>query len=271
MTESAVRDLMRQAMAGHEPPMGPVLGQAILAARRTRRQRLAASVGAVTLIVACVAVGLSAAGVPDHGLQRHGLSITQVVFVRPALPDLSFIRNGPITSQSVGQLLVAELPPGAGYSQVEANANANTPGTTGRTASAWLTEVTTAIGSGPVQAVMTAAGTTDAQLGCPPGVGQGLCKTYSLQGGVKVVEQYASARLSTSPRHLLSFQVQVFRPRVAVVRLSESNITAGGGALSVGMPLTATQLLAAAVDPRWQFYATKPAADGTGGGHGMMT
>lgn len=270
MTESAVRDLMRQAMAGYEPPMGPVLGQALLAARRAKRQRLAASVGAVAALVAGVTVGLSSAGGPDHGLQRRHLA-SAPVFVRPTLPQMTFTRISPITSKFFGQLLVAELPAGAGHGRVSASADANSQGATAWTANALLSDVTTGIGSGTVAAEMMPAGTADSQFGCPPGLGRGFCKAYVLPGGVKVVEEYASATMSAGRRHLLSFQVQVFRPRVAVVSLSESNLTAGGSAASAGMPLTATQLLAAAVDPRWQFYVTRPIADGAGAGRGMMT
>ena len=87
---------------------------------------------------------------------------------------------------------------------------------------------------------------------------------------MKVVEEYASATLSIRRPRVLSFQVQVFRPRVAVVSLSESNKAAGASAVSFGMPLTAAQLLTAAVDPRWQFYVTKAVSAQAGSGPAMM-
>jgi hypothetical protein len=265
MTETAVRDLMREAMAGYDPPMGPVLGKAVRAARRARRQRQVTSVAVAVLIAVGLVVGVSAVGGPGHGLQRRDVASSQFVFITPALPDLTYVRVHPITREYLGQLLIGELPAGAGYSQVEASAPI------GRTASASLSEVTTPIGSGAVLAEMMAAGPTDAQFGCPSGRAAGLCRAYSLAGGVKVVEEYDLATLPVRPVRVLSFQVQVFRPRVAVVSLSESNRTAGTNVVSFGMPLTAAQLLTAAVDPRWQFYITKPALTGAGAGHGIMT
>jgi hypothetical protein len=264
MTETGVRDLMRQAMAGYEPPMGPVLGKAVRAARRARRQRQAASVAAAVLITVGLVVGLPAVGRLGHGLQRRAAASAQFVFIEPALPDLTYVRVGPITPEYLTQLLLAELPAGAGHSQVDASADSNIPGPTGQTATASLSEVTTTIGSGPVRAEMMAVGTTDPRFGCPSGRVAGFCKAYSLAGGVKVVEEYETATLPVRRLRVLSFQVQVLRPRIAVVSLSESNRTAGTGVVSLGMPLTAAQLLTAAVDPRWQFYVTKPAATEAG-------
>jgi hypothetical protein len=174
-----------------------------------------------------------------------------------------------MTSKSFGQLLVAELPDGAGHSRVEASTGSSIRGATGRTASASLSEVTTPNGSGAVRAEMVAVGATDARFGCPPGLARGLCKAYSLRDGVKVIEEYASATLSVGRLRVLSFLVQVFRPRVAVVSLVESNRTTGASSVSLGMPLTAGQLLTAAIDPRWQFYVTR-ALPSAGSGRGMM-
>jgi hypothetical protein len=270
MTESAVRDLMRQAMAGDEPQMGPVLGKAVRAARRARRQRRAASVAAAVVITVGLVVGASAVGGPGHGLQRRAVASAQFVFIEPALPDLTYVRVQPITREYLGQLLLAELPASAAHSQVDASANSNIPGAIGRTATASFSEVTTPIGSGAVQAEMMAVGTTDAQFGCPTGPAAGSCKAYSLAGGVKVVEEYDSATLPVGRARVLSFRVQVFRPRVAVVSLSESNKAADTSVVSFGMPLTAAQLLAAAVDPRWQFYVTKPVSTESGSGVGKV-
>jgi hypothetical protein len=264
MTETAVRDLMRQAMAGYEPQMGPVLGKAVRAARRARRQRQAASAAAAVLITVGLAVGVSAVGGPGHGLQQRAAASAQFVFIEPALPDVTYVRVHPITREYLSQLLLAELPAGAGHSQVDASASSNISGAIGRTATASLSEVTTTIGSGAVRAEMMAVGATDAQFGCPSGRAAGICKVYSLAGGVKVVEEYEAATLPVRRVRVLSFQVQVLRPRVAVVSLSESNRTANTGAVSFGMPLTAAQLLTAAVDPRWQFYVTKPASTAAG-------
>ncbi len=269
MTETAVRDLMRQAMSGYEPPMGPVLGKALRAARRAKRQRLAASVAAAALIGACVAIGWSAVGGLNSGPQRGMLS-AQFVFITPALPDVKYARIHPITSEYFGQLLLAELPAGALHSSVQASASSDVRGAADRTAVASLSEVTTTIGSGAVQAEMLAVGATDAQFGCPPGRTSDSCHAYSLRGGVQVVEKYASSTLAPGHLRVLSFQVQVFRPRVAVISLSESNTTADRTAVSLAMPLTAAQLLTAAVDPRWQFYITEPVYSGAGSGRGMV-
>ncbi len=269
MTETAMRDLMRQAMSGDEPPMGPVLGKALHAARRAKRQRLAGSMAAAALTAVSLAAGVSVVGGLWNGLQRTDAS-TQFVFVRPSLPDVTYTRTHSITSEYFGQLLLADLPAGTVHSQVQASAISNIHGAAGRTASASLSDVTTTIGSGTVSAQMTAAGATDTGFGCPPGLAAGHCRAYSLQGGVKVVEQYPAVTLAISRVRVLSFQVRVFRPRVVVISLSESNITAGGTGVSMAMPLTAAQLLTAAIDPRWQFWVTKLEYSGAGSGRGMV-
>jgi hypothetical protein len=270
LTEIAVRDLMRRAMAGYEPPIGPVLGKALRAARRARRQRLAASIAAATVIAACLVVGVAVVGEQAHGAQRRGLASVDLVFIRPSLPYVTYIPIHPLTSEYFGQLLVAQLPPDAGYGQVMASANSNVPGATGRTASAYLDDVTTSVGSGAVKVEMMAVGATDAQFGCAPGLAAGHCHAYTLAGGVKVIEEYASAALATGRQQVLSFQVQVFRPRVALVSLSESNRAATAGSpVARAMPILAAQLLTAALDPRWQFYITRPVESQAGSGRGM--
>ncbi len=267
MTETAVRDLMRQAMAADEPPIGPVLGKALRAARRARRQRLAASVAAGLVIAACVVVGAGTVFV-----RGNAVAAAQFVFVKPVLPDTTYTHIQPITSEYLGQLLISELPLGARHSQVLANANSNIPGATGRTASASLGEVTTSLGWGYVRAEMMAAGATDTGFGCAPGLAAGYCHVYALAGGVKVMEEYASASLTTTHRQFVSFSVQVFRPRVALVDLYESNEAGNaGGAVARDLPIKASQLLTAALDPRWQFFITKLALSSGGSGHGMLT
>jgi hypothetical protein len=270
MTETAVRDLMRQAMAGDEPAMGPVLGRALRAARRARRQRLAASATAGAAMAVCLVVGLSVVGGPGNGPQRHDLASDGFVFVRPALSEVTYTQIRPITSAYLGRLLVADLPPGARHSQVEASANANIPGATARTASASFGVVTTSAGSGYVMATMMAVGATDTGFGCARGLDRGHCRAYSLAGRVTVVEEYSSATVATTHQQVMSFSVQVFRPRVALVSLKESNEAATAGSPVAGsMPIEAAQLLAAALDPRWQFYVIK-ALSGAGSGRGML-
>ena len=62
MNETAVRDLLQQAMDGDEPPIGPqIVSGAVRAASRTRRRQLAAGIGVTAAIVPALAFGVPAA------------------------------------------------------------------------------------------------------------------------------------------------------------------------------------------------------------------
>lgn len=58
MSETAVRDVLQEAMNSHEPPIDPeLLDSVVCAARRSRRRRLAAAIGAAAVIVPSLAFG----------------------------------------------------------------------------------------------------------------------------------------------------------------------------------------------------------------------
>ena len=163
-------------------------------------------------------------------------------FVRPRLPaTIPEVNPVPITNQSLGQLLIDDLPAGAHMSQIEANDNFN-PSNAYRTAYAWFNKVTMPTGAGLVEAVMMAAGPTAFDFGCA-GMGSTSCRQYSLPGGVQVEELNEG-----SP------SVSVFRPGVAEITISEDDrAMAAGSPATKGMPLTMEQMLKIALDSRWQF------------------
>src|SRR5580700_3687182 len=144
MNETTVRDLFQQAMADAEPPPGPqILGNAVRAASRTRRRQRAASLGAAAVVVPGLAVGVAAAmgalspaasaGHPGSGTvpgaaasphspenavrpARHRAVRPRfsLVFERPrGLVEQPEVNPVPITNQSLGQLLIDDLPAGA--------------------------------------------------------------------------------------------------------------------------------------------------------------
>jgi hypothetical protein len=268
MHELTVRDLMRQAMAAEEPSLGPVIGNAIWAARRVRRQRLITSAAIVVVIVPCLVLAAVALGGPVASRPAQP-SAARRDFVRPVLPDVLYARIRPMTSTAFGQLLAADLPAGADRGRVTASVSPASAGA-GRTARASLADVTTSAGSGVVQARMTAVGGTDGQFGCAGAMTRVSCHAYELAGGIEVMEEYAASSPATTHRQLLSFGVQVFRPHVALVSLYETNqADTPGRPVTKGMPIMAGQLLSAALDPRWQFWITQPVT-GAGAGRGLM-
>jgi hypothetical protein len=269
MGETSVRELLRDAMAGDEPPIRQqLLGSAVRAARRTRRLRLVAAVSATAVAVPALAFGVAAlsgalghAAAGQHGgigpssgqggrrpaghAVGHHRHTTDLLFLRPTLPTaISEVNPVPITNQSLGQLLIDDLPKGARYSQIEASVNGipNSAPVTDRTVYAWFNKVTTRTGAGLVQANMMVAGASPFDFGCQ-GENAALCRDYTLPGGVQVEEQYMSGLM-----------VAVFRPHVAEIGLTEANTAmAAGSPPSKGVPLTLAQLLRIALDPRWQF------------------
>ncbi len=271
MNETVIRDLLRQTMAGEEPPIGrAIVGGAVRGARTARRHRLAAGIMAAAAIVPALAFGVpaiagalaqqapvkhygflpSAGGtaVKSHAGKAHVHRGMTTVFVRPRLPAIIPDPNPvPVTNQSLGQLLIDDLPAGARMSQIEAGINpaGSQPGqapTAFETAHAWFNDVTTPIGSGLVQADMMATGPTAFDFGCA-GVPRSQCREYSLPGGIKVDEEYMR----------LLF-VSVFRPDVAELTISEADSAmAAGSPTTKGMPLTMHQMLKIALDSRWQF------------------
>ncbi len=184
------------------------------------------------------------------------------VFARPKLPVSSPDSDPvPITNQSVGQLLLDDLPAGARPSQIEASADANagSAGVTYRTADAWLNDVATPSGSGNVQADMMQAGPKAVDFGClRPGPGSDVpCRIYRLAGGSEVSEQYIFGVVRAGPhagQHFEQLDVSVFRPDVAEMSVLEgdSAMTAGSP-VTKGVPLTLAQMLKIALDSRWQF------------------
>ena len=280
MSERSLRELLHDAMAGDEPPVRQqLLGSAVRAARRTRRLRFVAAVSAAAVAVPALAFGVpvlagalghAAIGQPSArigpgsgqggngpaGRRSHGThEITRprhtaakpsnLRFLRPRLPAAYADPNPvPITNQSLGQLLIDDMPERARLSQIQASINANPNGApvTYRTVYAAFNMVTTRIGAGLVQATMMVAGASPFDFGCA-GEDPAICRNYRLPGGVQVEELYMSGLM-----------VSVFRPNVAEVSVNEANYAmAAGSPETKGMPLTLAQLLKVALDPRWQF------------------
>ena len=79
MNETTVKDLLRQAMAGDEPPVGPqIVGGAVRAARSARRRQVAGAIVAVAAIAPGLAFGVPAIA---HALAppaagQHGYGLT---------------------------------------------------------------------------------------------------------------------------------------------------------------------------------------------------
>jgi hypothetical protein len=275
MSETSVRDLLRDAMAGDEPPIRQqLLDSAVRAARRTRRLRFWAALSATAVAVPALAFGVPAlAGVLGHtatgqrgaGIgpssgqsgriherarhsartQRAAASPSSLQFLRPRLPTAVPAANPvPITNQSLGQLLIDDMPKGARLSQIQATVNPlpNSAPVTYRTVYAQFNIVTTPIGAGLVQASMMVAGASPFDFGCK-GEDPAICRDYRLPGGVRVEELYMGGLM-----------VAVFRPHVAEVSVNEANSAmVAGSPATKGMPLTLAQLLKVALDPRWQF------------------
>jgi hypothetical protein len=285
MNETSVKDLLRQAMAGDEPPVGPqIVGGAVRAARSARRRQVAGAIVAVAAIAPGLAFGVPAIA---HALAppaagQHGYGLTpaaesgsshakkydrvrstpkrakkgrsgssQYTFLTPKqLTAASEVNPVPITSQSVGQLLLDDLPAGTQPGQIEANANAN-PSAATQVAMAWLEDVKSALGSGEVQATVMGAGSTPFDFGCGSGKPDGSCRAYNLPGGVEVAESYSTT--TTARGQWVMLMVSVFRPNVAEFTVSEANSAmAAGSPVSKGMPLTLGQMLRIGLDSRWQ-------------------
>jgi hypothetical protein len=173
-------------------------------------------------------------------------------FVRPTVPPASPDPNPvAITKQSLGQLLIDDLPAGAHLSQVMASTNT---GTQIRVAEAEFNDVSTSAGAGTVQARMMVAGPSAVDFGCPGAGATGIsCRTYSFRHGVKVAEQYSSGA-APDGAGWEALMVSVFRPGVAEFDISEANSAmAAGSPVTEGMPLTLRQMLTATLDSRWQF------------------
>jgi hypothetical protein len=314
MSETAVRDLLEQAMAGDEPPIGPdLLGGAVRAAGRARRRQAVAGIGVAAAMVPVLAFGVPAlAGVlspaaPGHqggsattssattgpaGIGAPGIGPAAArsaiagrsnlssraakpflrkgkaarsgstpgsgsgsgghPFVRPKIPLASPDPNPePITDQSLGQLLIDDLPAGAQRSQIMASTNT---GAQTRVAEAEFNDVSTAAGAGTVQASMMVAGSSAVDFGCPAAGATGVgCESYSFRNGVRVAEEYTTGQ-APDGGGWESLMVSVFRPGVAEFDIMEANSAmAAGSAVTKGMPLTLGQILTATLDPRWQF------------------
>lgn len=279
MNETTFRDLLHQAMAGAEPSAGPhIIGGAVRAARRTRRRRWAVGLGVAAVVVPSLALGVPAAlgalapAVHDSrpglapaaggGAAKHSQAKVAetpspsatpgptappgmaFLFQRPhrlaGSPDVSPV---PITSQSVGQLLIDDLPAGTRQSQIQADSDFNGSGV----AYAYFSNVRTSAGAGLLQATMMRVGARPVDFGC--GHDSSTCHDYRLPGGVVVSEQY---QVPTATGLMLD--VSVFRPNVAEFNIGEANFAeAARSPDTKGLPLTIGQILTIALDSRWQF------------------
>jgi hypothetical protein len=288
MNETVLRDLLQQTMESDEPPIGrAIVGSAVRGARTIRRRRLAAGITAAAALVPALAFGVPAVagalapaipvrhipvqplagGIPAKKTTHAAVPVTTFTFVRPRrLASHADVNPVPITIQSLGQLLIDDLPAHAQMSQIEASVNVD-PSATYRTADAWFNDVTTPIGSGTVQADNMVAGSTAIDFGC--GLGNDpLCRAYGLPGGIKVVEGYTKGVVQATETPFVQLSVDVFRPGVAELSIFESDgAMAAGSPITKGMPLTMRQMLKIALDSRWQFTISQAFVTAASGLH----
>lgn len=158
----------------------------------------------------------------------------------------------PITSQSIGQLLIDDLPAGARTNGLMGNADASAgdPSAVGQLAEVEFNDVATESGSGLVQVDLLHYTTGIFGQVCPATLASGeQCTVYRLAGGFEVGED-----VSTDSNGFQQLDVTVFRPGVANVSVSEANkAMAAGSAQNAHMPLTMAQAIKIATDPRWAF------------------
>jgi hypothetical protein len=270
MNDNSIRDVMDQALAA-EPPISPdLLGDVVRAARRTRRRQAAGVIAAVAAITPAFIFGLPALTSalsslpPGHGVvapgHRHvvsrsdplylwasGGTVTAPSFSRPQLPPGVHETNPvPITRQSVGQLLIDDMPPGATVNNIMAFV-----GGVGRDrlAEAGTDSVYTTAGAGFVRVKLYPAARPDGNFGCRRTRAVS-CAMYRLPGGVEVSE-YSNTRYEDAA--LLMVQVTVFRPGVGILWIEETDYTLTHYVQTSYAPLTMSQMVKVALDPRWRF------------------
>jgi hypothetical protein len=271
MNETAVRELLVRAMAGEEPPIDPlIIGGAVGAARTTRRRQLVISIGMAAVVVPALAIGgpafvgaLGSAGSVHHApvlapSLRHAAhshlsrtpgkhhAVTRragpgqtvaaaagIHFFRPTLPpNIPETDPVPVTKQSIGQLLIDDMPAGARLSQIEVAMDAGNSRFIAHNAG--FDAVTTSAGAGELQVYLVSQ--KGLALGCsrPENGSDITCMPYRLPGGVRVSEQ-----IVTSGDGSFELVVNVSRPGVAAVALVETNqVNSGGGAITKNPPLT---------------------------------
>lgn len=274
MTETAIRDLLHQAMAADEPPIGSgLLGEAVHAARRIRRRRIAGAGAAVVLLPAVAFGVLALTGVAPG--QAHRISPSAATSGKTAKPSVTITPSGgypfippwlpashpvadpvPITAQSFGQLLMDELPAGARHSQIRSTVDEGGKKTSRfRLSEASLNRVSTASGIGSVGIQLTNTTDPGPAMECvDPGVS---CMTYHLSGGVQVNENVTQSAKSANTMII----VTAYRPRVGLVSITEYNSPAGAGSVNTRLPLSFRQLVAAALDPRWGYTISRSFAE----------
>jgi hypothetical protein len=273
MNETSLKDLMDQAMTAGEPPLGAdLLGGAVRGARRTRRRQVAGVIAAVAAITPAVIFGLPAltsalgslppghgTGVVAPGHHRKGPRVSyrirdylslatpgRVDFVHPKLPPAVHEADPvPITIQSMGQLLIDDMPPGARYRGVSGTlheAGANHPDVV------VLGQVRTAQGSGSVISELYKAASPDQNFSCSTIVFVN-CTTYTLRGGVEVAEAVTTGQNTGGTMQMQ--QVSVFRPGMGVFYILEQSFGSSKSKTTPRLPLTLAQMVKAVLDPRW--------------------
>jgi hypothetical protein len=176
----------------------------------------------------------------------------QYPLARPVRPESTSVDDPvPITAQSLGQLLIDVLPAGASHSQVMASVDADASET--RLSLANFDEVTTAQGTGSVTVQLIRASKPGPEFACGAEPAGESCTAYHI-GGVVVNETEITSWASEGTM----LAVTVFRPGIGLISIEENSTsvyaTAAGDALP---PLTLSQLVRAALDPRWGFTISK--------------
>lgn len=266
--EAACRQAIYNGMAGDEPLIRPgIIGGALRDARRIRRRRRLAGAGALAAFVPALVFGMTALHhAPAYRGQSYAIGAErgqarpmvtpsrtllpahQSPFVRPdwsAAPDLD--DPVPITAQSLGELLIDVLPAGAGHSQVMASVNA--AGSESGLSLANFDEVTTSQGTGAVTVQLIRASEPGPEFECGAEPTGESCATYRV-GGVEVNETVIDSWAAEGTM----LAVTVFRPGTGLISIEENSTSVSGTAAGDALPpLTLSQLVRAALDPRWGF------------------
>jgi hypothetical protein len=263
LDEMAVRAVFRRVVCADEPPVGALVGESLRAGLRLRRRRRLQAAGAGLAAVAVLAAGVPAlaaaldappptspAGAASEGRvpRAHAPLPPRFHWVQPAVPVQAPVgRPAPATARSVASLLLAVLPAGTQTRYLAASMR-------DRNAAASVN----------VESV-TGAGTVIAQMGPPNGSQLGSCaiaraadgaiigcRDYSPSAGTKVQELVLAVGVGSGNRvaqgYSYVFSAAVRRVDGVTVTVQASDFVPGP---STAPPLSMSQVVAAAADPRW--------------------
>jgi hypothetical protein len=279
MSETTVRDVLHEAMTGDEPPIRPgLLGEVVGKAGRAQRRRVLASCGAAAAGVALLALGIPAVSgalapsgtarpgapalVPSAAQTarsplsprptRHGLvRVSLQPFVAPkALRPVADPDPVAITRRSFGQVLVDDMPAGVRLGRVQVSSEQQIRHEFAQA----LVTVTSAKGSGFVTAQMYRVAAPDHSMQCSWQPDPRTCRQYRLAGDVRVSEIQTIGYDTKAGGS--DIEVGVFRDGVEIW-IDVADYPVAGGAPTGAIPLTMSEIVRAALDPRWGYTISK--------------